>query len=234
MVIPVSTAAHDPTLVVGIYNTCDQWCMYCHATAWCLAYRYTASTPADPGDIDRGVTSRLARGVRLLRRLWEAEGRDPAGMSAHLSSSSALRMTFDVADDALVTSGEEYLVLSSAYLRSRPDLPFEMKRRASGPTPLEIVAWYHVLVPAKLYRALVGSVSAAAGDTALRNDSLASAKVALIGMDRSLAALAVLAAEDEDPALVPLQAHLRRLRDDVERRFPGARAFVRPGLDSVA
>ena len=29
----------DPTLITGIYGTCDQWCMYCPATERCLAYR---------------------------------------------------------------------------------------------------------------------------------------------------------------------------------------------------
>jgi hypothetical protein len=55
--------------------------------------------------------------------------------------------------------------------------------------------------------------------------------VALIGMDRSLDALVSIAAEDDDPRLDLLQAHLRRLRREVEARFPDARRIVRPGLD---
>jgi hypothetical protein len=107
-----------------------------------------------------------------------------------------------------------------------------MKSRPSGPTPFEVFAWYHKLVPAKVYRALVSASQAARGDTSRHGDALASAKVALIGIDRSLEALATMAVDDNDPRLGSLHAQLRRLRREVEARFPSARAFVRPGLDS--
>jgi hypothetical protein len=54
----------------------------------------------------------------------------------------------------------------------------------------------------------------------------------LIGMDRSLDALVAISAEDDDPRLESLQAHLRRLRREVEARFPSARTFVRAGIDA--
>jgi hypothetical protein len=59
------------------------------------------------------------------------------------------------------------------------------------------------------------------------------AKVALLGIDRSIEALATMAAEDDEPQLDSFRAQLRRLRREVEARFPSARAFVRPGLDEV-
>jgi hypothetical protein len=54
----------------------------------------------------------------------------------------------------------------------------------------------------------------------------------LIGIDRSLDVLAALAAEEENARLDLLQAQLRRLRREVDGRFPEARAFVRAGLDA--
>jgi len=46
---PFVKAALDPTLIPGIYNACDQWCVYCPATARCLAYR---CQPADAKEED--------------------------------------------------------------------------------------------------------------------------------------------------------------------------------------
>ena len=63
------------------------------------------------------------------------------------------------------------------------------------------------------------------------DDALAAAKLALVGIDRSLDALAEMAAHDEDARLEFIRKYLRRLRREVERRFPDARAWVRPGLD---
>jgi hypothetical protein len=43
-----------------------------------------------------------------------------------------------------------------------------MTHRTSGPTPFEVFAWYHQLVPGKVYRALVsaGHAFACFGETA--------------------------------------------------------------------
>jgi hypothetical protein len=43
-----------------------------------------------------------------------------------------------------------------------------------------------------------------------------------------------MAVGDDDPRLDALHAQLRRLRREVEGRFPSARGFVRPGLDASA
>jgi hypothetical protein len=134
-------------------------------------------------------------------------------------------------DDPIERMGRRYARLSDAYLLSRPDFPFEMHPRSSGPTPFEVFAWFHRLIPAKVYRALVSAKHVACGEETRKRDVVASAKVALIGMDRSLEALSLMQREDQDPRLDLMHAHLRRWRRDVDARFPGARQFVRDGLD---
>lgn len=225
-------AAQDPALIPGIYDTCDQWCTYCPATARCLVWRFTPRTTVSRESVGRDVAKRLFEGVMLLKRLWVAEGRETAAVDEFLSADPPEPIA-DVAHDPLVQMAERYLELSSAYLATRHDFPVEMKRRPTGPTPFEIFTWYGALLAAKVYRALVSSARATCGDVTFRHDALASAKVALIGMDRSIDALSVMPLDGDDPRLRTLQALLRRLRQDVERRFPDARMFVRPGLDPV-
>jgi len=50
-------------------------------------------------------------------------------------------------DDPIERLGRRYGRLSDGYLLSRPDFPFEMKPRPSGPTAFEVFAWYHQLTP---------------------------------------------------------------------------------------
>jgi hypothetical protein len=229
MAIPISRGtAQDPTLIAGIYDMCDQWCMYCHATAWCLAYRYTAGAQPE-GAVNRDPAELVAEGALLLRRLWKAEQRESPELGA-LAANDPLQWMHLPVSDPLVRMAERYAEIASAYLRARPDFPYEMKRRVTGPTPLEIVAWYHMLVASKVCRAVFSACATGDGQS-LRRDALASAKVALLGLDRSLEALAAMVADDQDPRLHVLQDHLQRLRREVESRFPEARAFVRPGLD---
>lgn len=183
-------------------------------------------------DVYNNLAQRMFEGMIFLKQLLNAEGRPSPEIDAMLSDDPRKRARVDV-DDPLERKGRRYMQLSSAYLVSRPDFPFEMKRRDEGPTPYEVFAWYHALVPAKIYRAVVSSLAAARGDTDHADDARKSAKVALIGLDRSIDAIGALTAEDDDPRLQMMQKELHRLRKEVEGRFPDARAFVRVGLDDV-
>jgi hypothetical protein len=226
--------ALDPTLIKGIYDACDQWCMYCPVTQRCLAYRCSPEIRSGKQDIYRSLGDRLYGGMTFLKGLCEAEGRPTPEIDAMQSDDPRRKVHVIEIDDPIERMGRRYGRISDAYLSSRPDFPFEMRPRASGPTPFEVFAWFHSLVPAKVYRALLSAAHAARGDAGRRDDAVISAKVALIGMNRSLDALAVMAAEDDDPRLALLQAQLRRLRHEVEGRFPEARSFVRVGLDCPA
>ena len=95
--------------------------------------------------------------------------------------------------------------------------------------------WYRFFIEVKLRRA----VQAAVDERQLRiedlpRDSDGFAKIALIAIDRSLAAWARLrehfAAEHGD-AILDLLVQRERLRRDTETKFPAARAFKRPGVD---
>jgi hypothetical protein len=65
------------------------------------------------------------------------------------------------------------------------------------------------------------------------NDFRGSAKVALTGIDRSVAAWVALCFSFPGKAdsILDILVLLDRLRTDIEGAFPEARRFVRPGLD---
>ena len=66
-------------------------------------------------------------------------------------------------------------------------------------------------------------------------DSDGSAKVALIAVDRSIAAWSKLLRTfpERETETLEILAHLVRLRREAEQEFPHARAFVRPGFDTL-
>lgn len=221
----------DPTLITGIYSTCDQWCMYCPATARCLAYRCSPDIRSGKQNIYKGLADRLYEGIAFYKRLCDAEGMPTPELDAMLADDPRKRTTAPPVDDPLERMGTRYARLSAAYLRSREDYPFEMVWRDSGPTPFEVFAWFQALIAVKIYRALFCRAAVARGDDARRRDALISAKIALIGIDRSLDALAAMAADDDDARLALLQGQLRRVKRELEGRFPEARGVVREGLD---
>lgn len=229
---PFVKATLDSNLIHGIYNTCDQWCMYCPATRRCLAYqcRPPDAKEEDPQDIYANIADRMFESMRLLRDLNRAEGRDVPELEA-LIKDPREQFCLPVVDDPLERMGRRYATLSYAYLLSRPDYPLVMKRRAEGPTALEVVAWFHTLIAAKVYRAITSGAAAARGDGVSHDDARVSAKVALLGIDRSRAAIQEMRQQDDDVRLDDMGAQLRRLARELEARFPDARAYVRRGLD---
>ena len=69
----------------------------------------------------------------------------------------------------------------------------------------------------------------------LPKDSDGSAKVALIGIDRSIAGwrMMQLSLPDGADSIVPLILQLEMLRTRLETAFPEARDFIRPGFDEI-
>lgn len=72
-------------------------------------------------------------------------------------------------------------------------------------------------------------------DLELPKDSDGSAKVALIGIDRSIAGwrMMQLSLPDGADSIVPLILQLEMLRTRLEHAFPEARDFIRPGFDEI-
>jgi len=128
-----------------------------------------------------------------------------------------------------------------AALRARPrtgDPDFDPEAAAVRLSDArDVVRWYQYQIGVKLVRAMGQRkpIHPIAAESA-RHDANGSAKVALLGIDRSLAAWAVLreALPERSPEIVDLMVRLERLRTSVERALPDARAFQRPGFDTPA
>lgn len=112
--------------------------------------------------------------------------------------------------------------------------PFE--EAASLKDSVEIIRWYQHLIYAKIMRAIEGDLR---GEPEILDefprDSDGSAKVALIAIDRSIAAWGAMRHHfpEQEDTILDLLVHLDRLRRKIEKTFPGARAFVRPGFDTT-
>jgi hypothetical protein len=101
---------------------------------------------------------------------------------------------------------------------------------------LEVVLWYQHQIYVKLLRAIHGyREEKPEAFSEFPKDSDGSAKIALIGIDRSIAAWGEIRNYFPlyDASLLKLLVHLEQLRRRVEKTFPSARAFIRPGFDKT-
>jgi hypothetical protein len=217
----------DRRFIPLVYNYCDMWCEHCPITQRCLLF--AAERLRSPGKDETDDESGVDEAIELARAVIEESS--PADKSIARLDLELCDVSTAPREPALGHPLEflarHYGIQAADFLRP---LRSESDGRMPRGSPLELLARYHFLIAAKTYRALVSHYRAERKPDFLR-DALGSAKMALISIDRSLAAWWSLAASDEDARIAGLIELLEALRTALEIRFPDARAFVRPGLD---
>ena len=242
--------AENPDFIPGIYNYCDRWCERCAFTSRCMNFAmeqefFQGQQEKDLGNAEfwESISEILEATADLLHDLARdrgidldevTEGMDPEQEHArhrqenHICTILA-RKYLKMADDCL-----EHVEIP------RECSPVEIPgTRSVNPLPeirdaKEIISWYQPLIQVKIMRALQGKAESEDIDPGGRDrDADGSAKVALIGIGRSLAAWRILheRLQQGQGKIREIMLLLERLRRKVEAVFPGARSFVRPGFD---
>ena len=220
-----SAHADNHSFIPGLSTYCDRWCERCPLTARCLRFALDADTAhADEPALRHHLGEAFRATLDRLREITAAPKPREALSPTPCLHEAALRR------HPLARASKSYALLAHAW--------FEVAERFGPPASaevveaMEVIRWYQFQIHARLMRALharrTGPPSAAAP-----NPADGAAKVALLGLDRSMAAWQALwqACPQEEDAVLPLLALLDRLRRDLEAAFPAARAFVRPGFD---
>jgi hypothetical protein len=243
--------ARNPDLISGIYNYCDRWCERCPLSSRCLLYATEQEDDDSPEsrDIQNEAFWRKLSSIFQETREMVLEWAQEAGVElAELSQDDEvkLRRKHRLADNhPLAKAGKKYANAASDWFREL-DRVVEVTDLAKTESDLEeaellvdareIIYWYQYQIAVKTMRAL-SSQSDELEEEAdeFPKDSDGSAKVALLGIDRSIAAwrLMQLSVPDRADSIVPLILQLETLRYRLERKFPDARDFVRPGFDEM-
>jgi hypothetical protein len=126
----------------------------------------------------------------------------------------------------LAKAGKNYANAASEWFR-------QFDQAIDNEDAREVIQWYQYQIAVKTIRALSGRREELEDNFESSKDSDGSAKVALIGIDRSIAGwrLMQLSLPERADSIVPLILQLERLRLSLEQSFPDARDFIRPGFD---
>lgn len=247
-----------PRHISGIHNYCDRWCERCPKTWYCSVFAMEqaekqASPETDTANEDywKTVGNFLQLALDMVQNRLDEEGMalSEEDMAASMEASEKKRQAS--AQHPCATLARDYLDKSMDWLEENEALAakadeLKLQERLDLPdtdpggdaaaleNALEVIRWYQTLIHVKLRRAVDGLLEPCIWeDDEIQTDANGSAKVALIGIDRSLAAWGILlqALPQSQDAILPLLSQLRRLRLQAEQTFPFARAFKRPGFD---
>jgi hypothetical protein len=252
----------NPNLIDGIYNYCDRWCERCPMTARCSVFLTTPKFEPEDFESEEAFLNALTESIHdsfeismdLLHEVAEEENIDlteteedeswfdrEEALQEEIKRSplSLLSMEYlDLGADWLKTAGPDIRNLGDNLQRTAlMDLPDSHPQEDALilKNALENITHYLHQIHVKVVRAQTGRIRSDAWfeENDFPKDSDGSAKVALIGIDRSIDAWSIMLPHfpDHENHILTMLSKLQQLRSMVESTFPGARAFKRPGLD---
>ena len=251
--------AKDKRFIPGIYNYCDRWCERCPFTTRCLNYETSEQHFSEPESRDihnklfwEKLSEVFQQTMEMIKEMAEEQGIDLDNIDTEATEEEERQLDESARDHECTQSAETYHQKVDDWFDSAGNL-FKVKSEklvknilievpdldpsveaASIKDAVEVIRWYQYQIFVKLMRAVRGELRGVPEIIEdFPKDSDGSAKVAFIGMDRSIAAWGILlkyfpSQEDE---ILPILVHLEQLRKNTEKAFPDARAFVRPGFD---
>jgi hypothetical protein len=220
--------ARDPAFIPFVYDYCDMWCERCPLTARCLLLAVQPRRPSGTSAAAERARHQFALALATAVVEVSSPEQQPVAKLDLAMCDVSTAPKEPAIGHPLEFLASQYGLRVDAFLASLAPV---LDDCGQPDAPLQLIARYHWLMPAKIYRALVSHYQAVAGVPELLSDALGTAKIALILIDRSVSAWHALAARDDDARIEGLVELLQALRTAVEIRFPDARAFVRPGLD---
>lgn len=236
--------AADKRFIPGIYNYCDRWCERCSATTQCLNFSMSEEEFSDPETRDirnekfwNKMSETFRDTIELLRESAKEWGVDLDPLEEKEDVEDIKAMNAAVENHLLCRATGGYSGWVEDWFKERETLFFETVSAARDGVDLdetvEVIRWYQYFICTKVMRAVRGTI--VEEDDQCPKDSDGSAKIALIAIDRSIGAWAALRQylTNDTKGVIDLITFLDSLREALEKAFPKARAFIRPGFDEI-
>ncbi len=250
--------------IESIFNYCDRWCERCSFTSRCAVFQEEAASGDENLDMKNKLfwerlSQNFAKARTLLEEMAQRSGIDMEALKAEVERSED---TFDQArqksqEHALNQDAMSYMMTTAQWLKTQPgmleklevmksDLSLGIESQAQARANMEtikeslsVIEWYHHFIPPKINRAVRGRITAEEWKEGIddpQHDFNGSAKIALIAIERSMAAWANLfdlLPEQEDHFLSIL-GMLDKMKRELMEEFPLCMGFVRPGFDEIS
>jgi len=229
---------HDPQMIRGIFNWCDRWCERCGQTGRCTLYHTSSQLlTGTPEEFFKSLSMVFEATVEILKDLLEDSETDFASIEPDLKERQDREEKLIRQNDGVALAKQYGKQVTQWFDSLEKKNAYSMEVRLQDEMLadcFEVIQWYQYMIEVKLMRALMTQKDEEE-EQSDPYDSLGIAKLLLVSIERTIGAWGYLYQkfkEDEDEILDML-INLQRLSKKIEQAFPGARTFIRPGLDDV-
>jgi len=258
----LKTKVENPKYIPGIYNYCDRWCERCQFTSRCLNCMLAEKQFGGLQEIDQfndefweKFNEVLEDTLTMVHEIALEYGFDPDSFKempddltgATTVENNKLTHLITHASDTYAEMVEEWFDSNEFYFDKKEDEMRLIRIVTPENNPekevdnindaAEVIRWYQYQISVKIQRAIrsVTIEKQSRCDDVPPKDSDGSAKVALIGIERSIAAWKMLlnSFPELEKQIIDLNLFLKSILKRVETQFPQARSFVRPGFDEI-
>ena len=236
---------NERDFVSGIHNYCDRWCERCLFTSKCMVYAMEEEEQREAERSGKAETDPFAYVHQVFQEVSEKlrQWADEQGIDLNAEPDEDVKIAEvkrkSGASDFVSIESEVYGKWLMNWLKENHTETETIKKElgntdthalAAFTDALEVLGWYMFFPAAKFRRASSDPYEDSDTGHADRNGS---AKVAIIAVERTMAALAVVlrympSHEDE---MLDVLIRLDRIRKQALLDYPEAMAFKRPGLD---
>ena len=247
----------NPQYISGIYNYCDRWCERCEFTSRCLNCTLAEKQFGNLQEIGQcndefweQFNEVFEDTLNLVREIAIEHGFDPDAISEMPDSlvqaeNNKLTHLITYTTDAYAEMVEEWFDSNEFYFDKKQEELSWLRIVTPGNNPekevadindaAEVIRWYQYQIDVKIRRAVSSALDEQSECDDMPKDSDGSAKVALIGIERSITAWKKLLNlfPELEKQIIDLILLLKGILKRVETQFPRARAFVRPGFDEI-
>jgi len=224
--------------ISGIHNYCDGRCNKCDFTKQCSSFALNeemnnVTNNDDKESSDDNLMIILKATTEFIEEELEKRGIDAQETINELSNTDNVepdtKHPLEIKAESYAEKVKRWLDSNQREIESRI-----VSEQTNIKNYFESITWFQLFIPAKVSRSLSIFKNGQMHSTD-EYDSNGSAKAALLGIDESLWAWENLmnTIPQKEDSILNILRHLSEIRAEVEKTFPKAREFKRPGFDTA-
>ena len=225
-------------LISGVHNYCDRWCERCPFTSKCGSYFLSEGLDDDQEDKDLQNEKFWEDLHMIFEATFDMIREHAEELGIDLDNLEDVDYKHEVAENDAVKISKDYGLKILDWLNDNGNKINEVAEKLlivdedevlKLKDAVEVIQWYSLFISAKIHRAFMDYGI----DDDDNYDNLGSAKIAIIAIDRSIAALGYLLENmpNFEDDILNFLAKLSKIKKYVLKSFPTTMEFKRPGFD---